>query len=399
MLSDNYLAVNMDGRKAYVRRGAIAPIKEVSTLIFDCDGVLIDARNSYNRSISRTVSYLSQNLLKMPIPEQAISEQVIYSFRKSGGFNNDWDATCAILLYLYTKLPQQALNNIQTLAESQVDGSSLVADAFERTSEIRRSLQPIDAASVDDAGIEKDLLMLAEKADSRGLVSIEESLSKTISTDALKSFSWIMSHPAAVGVSLVTTVFEELFLGPDLFRRKYGLQPRFITEGVGLVADEKPVVSEETLQLLTERFGKLALGIVSGRSQLTAEYTLGTRLKRFNSDLVVFVEDDISTALKNGELEQAKDFGKPSPYGLLKAEKAASKSGLILYVGDSKEDMLMVERANRVSNRFISSGVYGCANSPTDLIDLFMDNDVYLVAESVNDLYRLFKMIGEGEVR
>src|SRR3990172_3352980 len=333
MLSDNYLAVNMDGRKAYVRRGAIAPIKEVSTLIFDCDGVLIDARNSYNRSISRTVSYLSQNLLKMPIPEQAISEQVIYSFRKSGGFNNDWDATCAILLYLYTKLPQQALNNIQTLAESQVDGSSLVADAFERTSEIRRSLQPIDAASVDDAGIEKDLLMLAEKADSRGLVSIEESLSKTISTDALKSFSWIMSHPAAVGVSLVTTVFEELFLGPDLFRRKYGLQPRFITEGVGLVADEKPVVSEETLHLLTERFGKLALGIVSGRSQLTAEYTLGTPFKHFNSGLVVFVEDDISTALKNGELEQAKGFGKPSPYGLLNAEKAASKSGLILYIG------------------------------------------------------------------
>lgn len=399
MLSDNYLAVNVDGRKAYVRRDAMAPMKEVSTLIFDCDGVLIDARNSYNRSISRTVSYLSQNLLKMPIPEQAISEQVIYSFRKSGGFNNDWDATCAILLYLYTKLPQQALDSIQTLAESQADGSSLVADAFERTSEISRSLQLIDAVSVDDSGIEKDLLMLAEKADSRGLVSIEEALSKAISTDALKSFSWLMSHPAAVGVSLVTTVFEEMFLGPDLFRRKYGRQPRFITEGVGLVADEKPVVSEETLQLLTERFGKLALGIVSGRSQLTAEYTLGTRLKRFNSDLVVFVEDDISIALKNGDLEQAKGFGKPSPYGLLKAEKAASKSGLILYIGDSKEDLLMVERANRVSNRFISGGVYGCANSPTDLIDLFMDNDVYLVAESVNDLYRLFKMIGEGEVR
>ena len=399
MLSDNYLAVNVDGRKAYVRRDAIAPIKEVSTLIFDCDGVLIDARNSYNRSIGRTVSYLSQNLLNMPIPEQAISEQVIYSFRKSGGFNNDWDATCAILLYLYTKLPQQALDSIQTLAESQVNGSSLVADVFERISEISRSLQPIDVTSVDDAGIEKDLLMLAEKADSRGLVSIEEVLSKSISTDVLKSFSWLMSHPAAVGVSLVTTVFEELFLGPDLFRRKYGLQPRFITEGVGLVADEKPVVSEETLHLLTERFGKLALGVVSGRSQLTAEYTLGTRLKRFNSDLVVFVEDDISTALKNGELEQAKGFGKPSPYGLLKAEKAASKSGLILYIGDSKEDLLMVERANRVSNRFISGGVYGCANSPTDLIDLFMDNDVYLVAESVNDLYRLFKMIGEGEVR
>ncbi len=399
MLSDNYQAVNVDGRKAYVRRDTIAPIKEVSTLIFDCDGVLIDARNSYNRSISRTVSYLSQNLLNMPVPEQAISEQVIYSFRKSGGFNNDWDATCAILLYLYTKLPQQALDNIQTLAESQVNGSSLVADAFERISDISRSLQPIDAASADAAGIENDLLMLAEKADSRGLVSIEEALSKTISTDALKSFSWLMSHPATVGVSLVTTIFEELFLGPDLFRRKYGLQPRFITEGVGLVADEKPVVSEETLQLLTERFGKLALGIVSGRSQLTAEYTLGTRLKRFNSDLVVFVEDDISVALKNGDLEQAKDFGKPSPYGLLKAEKATSKSGLILYIGDSKEDLLMVERANRVSNRFIPGGVYGCANSPTDLIDLFMNNDVYLVAESVNDLYRLFKMIGEGEVR
>ncbi len=399
MLSDNYLTVNIDGRKAYVRRDALAPMKEVSTLIFDCDGVLIDARNSYNRSISRTVSYLSQNLLKMPVPEWAISEEVIYSFRKSGGFNNDWDATCAILLYLYTKLPQQALDQIQTVAGSQVNGGSLVTDVFERISEISRRLQPVDSAYVDAARIEKDLLVLAEKADSRGLVSIEEALSKSISTDALKSFSWLMSHPAAVGVSLVTTVFEELFLGPDLFRRKYDLQPRFITDGVGLVADEKPVVSEETLQLLTERFGKLALGIVSGRSQLTAEYTLGSRLKCFNSDLVVFVEDDVSAALKNGELEQAKDFGKPSPYGLLKAEKVASKSGLILYIGDSKEDLLMVERANHVSNRFIPGGVYGCADSPKDLIDLFIDNDVYLVAESVNDLYRLFKMIGEGEVK
>ncbi|MCL4435426.1 MAG: hypothetical protein M1503_06105 [Thaumarchaeota archaeon] len=399
MLSDGYLTVNVDRRRAYVRRDAIPSIKEVSTLIFDCDGVLIDARNSYNRSISRTVSYLAQNLLKIPLPEQAISEQVIYSFRKSGGFNNDWDATCAILLYLYTKLPKQALNSIQALARSKDRGNRLTGDAFERISEINRRLKSVDPLSIDVEAVEEDLLMLAEKADSRGLVSVEEALSKALSTDALKSFSWLMSHPAAVGVSLVTTVFEELFLGPDLFRRKYGLQPHFITEGVGLVADERPVVSEETLQLLTERFGKLGLGIVSGRSQLTAEYTLGTRLKCFNSDLVVFVEDDISTALKNGELAQAKDFGKPSPYGLLKAEKATSKSGLILYIGDSKEDLLMVERANQVSNRFITGGVYGCATSAKDLIDLFMDNDVYLVAESVNDLYRLFKMIGEGEVR
>jgi phosphoglycolate phosphatase-like HAD superfamily hydrolase len=207
-----------------------------------------------------------------------------------------------------------------------------------------------------------------------------------------------MSHPAAVGVSLVTTVFEEVFLGPDLFRRKYGLQPRFITDGVGLLADEKPVVSDESLQLLTSKFGESGLGIVSGRSQLTAEYTLGARLKHFNSNLVIFVEDDISTALKNGELEQAKKIGKPNPYGLLKAEKATSKLGQVLYVGDSKEDLLMVERANQVSDRFIAGGVYGCATSSKDLINLFMENDAYLIVESVNDLYSLFKMIGEGEV-
>ncbi len=399
MSSDKYRTVHISGREAYVRLDSIDLIKEVSTLIFDCDGVLIDARNSYNRSISKTVSYLSQNLLRMPVPEQAISEQVIYALRKSGGFNNDWDATCAILLYLYTRLPPETLNSFQTLAESQIIGDGAAANAFERILEINLHLQNIDAASIDNAGIEKDLLVLAEKADSRGLVSIEETLSKAVSTDTLKGFTWLLSHPAAVGVSLVTTVFEELFLGPDLFHRKYGIQPHFVTDGVGLVADEKPIVTEETLHLLTERFGKSSLGIVSGRSQLTAEYTLGIRLKRFNPDLIVFVEDDISAALKKGEVEQARDLGKPNPYGLLKAEKAAPKSGRVLYIGDSKEDLLMVERANQISNRFIAGGVYGCANSPKDLTSLFMDNEVYLIAESVNDLYRLFKMIGEGEVR
>ncbi|MFQ6135506.1 MAG: HAD family hydrolase, partial [Nitrososphaerales archaeon] len=265
----------------------------------------------------------------------------------------------------------------------------------ERVSKAKKLLAEAEGASEASDGIARSLLNLAEKADSRGLISIEEALLKDDFGEALTGFTLLMSYPGRVGVSTIMTVFEEFFLGSDLFYKKYGIRPRFAKDYPGLVTREKPLVEEGTLTLLAEMVGESSLGIVSGRSSLTAEFTLRGILKRFNTELTVFVEDDIAIALKNGDGERVKEIGKPEPYALLRAEKSASRSGRILYVGDSREDVLMVERANSVTDRFIAAGVYGRTHSSRELMKMFIENGAYLITESVNDLPRLLMMVRE----
>ncbi len=394
---DSYTRVDLDGRVAYIRKDRVEPLREVSTVIFDCDGVLIDAHDSYNRSISRTVSYLAKKLLRTQVSEEVISDSVIYGFRKSGGFNNDWDTTYSILLYLFTKLPDDILDRFRELYRLfQKEGAP--REPYERVSKAKKLFAEAESADKLSDSIGQDLLKLAEKADSRGLISIEEVLLNDDLGEAQKGFTMLMSYPGIVGVSTVMTVFEEFFLGSDLFLQKYGFRSRFVKDYQGLVASERSLVNEETLTLLAKVFGGSSLGIVSGRSIVTAEFTLRDILKRFNTGLTVFVEDEIAVAMKKGDAERLKEIGKPNPYALLKAEESAPQSGRILYVGDSREDIIMVERANDVTDRFIAAGVYGCTHNPSELMDMFLENGAYLITESVNDLPRLFEMIRREKI-
>lgn len=392
MMLEEYRRVDLEGGPAYIRLEGAESLREVSTVLFDCDGVLIDARDSYNRSIGRTVSYLAKELLKTSVPEEAVSEKVLYSFRKSGGFNNDWDTTYAVLLYLFTRLPDEVLGRLREVHSLfQREGAS--NEPYKRLLRARKTLGETRNASASSESVETGLLKLAERADSRGLVSIEEALTTDKFGEAWRGFATLASYPGAVGVSTVTTVFEEFFLGPDLFYKRYGVRPLFVANSRGLVSYEKPLVKEDTLTRLAEMLGGFRLGVVSGRSRVTAEFTLGRVFERFSGELNVFIEDDLAAALSRGDYEQVREMGKPSPYGLLKAEKGASKRGKILYVGDSKEDVIMVERANGVKDRFIAAGVYGAAHSPKDLVDMFVEGGVYLIAESVNDIHGLLKIV------
>lgn len=62
----------------------IESLKEKDTLIFDMDGVLIDAGKSYRLAIKQTFEYFS----KKELPLERIQE-----VKNQGGLNNDWDLT------------------------------------------------------------------------------------------------------------------------------------------------------------------------------------------------------------------------------------------------------------------------------------------------------------------
>ena len=65
------------------------------------DGVLIDVSESYRKTIAKTVqTYLETCLGFKKGSAPLITGEHIASFKMAGGFNNDWDLTSGLLLFL-----------------------------------------------------------------------------------------------------------------------------------------------------------------------------------------------------------------------------------------------------------------------------------------------------------
>src|SRR4030042_900846 len=70
-------------------------------LIFDMDGVLIDVSRSYRNTIQRTIQIYIENCLGFERNSgDRVTDEEISLFKSTGGFNNDWDLTSGLLLYL-----------------------------------------------------------------------------------------------------------------------------------------------------------------------------------------------------------------------------------------------------------------------------------------------------------
>src|SRR5512136_2237495 len=73
----------------------------MNILIFDMDGVLIDVSKSYRKTIQRTVRiYLETCLGFERTGRDWVTDEEISLFKSARGFNNDWDLTSGLLLYL-----------------------------------------------------------------------------------------------------------------------------------------------------------------------------------------------------------------------------------------------------------------------------------------------------------
>ena len=72
-------------------------------IIFDCDGVLIDVRNSYDLAIKKTVQYIVKKIINVDI-YNFVSNKLINKFKSSGGFNNEVDLAYSIILSIIASI-------------------------------------------------------------------------------------------------------------------------------------------------------------------------------------------------------------------------------------------------------------------------------------------------------
>ncbi len=294
--------------------------------LFDIDGVLVDIRKSYNAAIKKTVEYMLKSITGRAF-RGLVTDQIILKFRQSGGFNNDTDTTYAITLAMLASSPK-----------SVTEGRKL-------------------------------LTKVAGNADESGYVSVE----KFLAGHDIRKWKKLLNYPAPVKDSMLARVFDELFYGPELFRKQDHLEPKYWAGGRPFIEDDRIDVSAKTMKKLHEMFDS-NLAIVSGRSRLAAEYSLRPVMKYFNLDACVFLEDE------------KREYAKPNPYAIKRAMEVMNAKTAV-YAGDSAEDLLMARRAEKeLGVKIAFVGIYGNSPNPARTVAQFKQEGVEALAKSVNQL-------------
>ena len=387
MFRDGYSEVKVQSGQAWVLSSKIRDLQKIDSIFFDCDGVLVDVRESYDATIIETVRLLAKGLMLPDIPDSVPIKRVILELKRSGGFNNDWNVSYALLLSIYVFL------------EEALDVTPLILSSVDRERILLRNIQSYSNCTSPNLtlpeftwnSVSQLMISLARRADSTGIVSLERILLDEGHEEALRSVKKLLGYP--VETSIVGRVFDEIFYGPDLFRKKFGIDPKFYN-GIGLVEMEIPAVSQEALRRLIAHVGKERVGIVSGRDYISAEKTLGELIKSFDSDNLLFLMVDPDHSGKNVKSPEPL-LNKPDPEILIRAVKRLDRFQCFLYVGDSAEDLIMVQRANKIARGFFFAGIYALANFKDEVCSYFLEKGADIVLPSVNDLPELLEIIGE----
>ena len=379
-----YSKIELPKGDAYVRHDSIKKIAGANSIIFDCDGVLIDASESYNKAISETVAYLLSILFGDKFKASAITDDVIFAFRKSGGFNNDWNTTYAIIMFAMAKTPERLLDVYSKIFEKT--NRQEPNDTYARIELARQKIGKEKLRTVIDGRLTGELVEFAGKLDSKGLQTFESmifagSVAKIAMLKLLKEF---LCYPEGVTKSIVVSVFDEHFYGSKLFKKVHGISAKLGIEK-GTIQNERVLIKKVTLSKLKEKFGD-AIGMATGRGSIGTFFTLRTAADYLNPKALVFLEDIDPRVLEE------KRYGKPEPYALLKASEPFANSTSVIYVGDSAEDLIMARRASKTRD-FVFAAICGKDSLSEKRFDMFSKEKADVIASSVNDLPLLLERV------
>jgi phosphoglycolate phosphatase-like HAD superfamily hydrolase len=180
--------------------------------------------------------------------------------------------------------------------------------------------------------------------------------------------------------NLAKRIFQELYLGEDLFREIYAELPLFY--------HDQGYINREILIPGMSHLKKLAscnrLSIATGRPGVEAHYAL-THFGLSDIFSAVVTEDDIVRGEKQGD----KPLRKPHPYSLeLCMEECGYKRGdSVYYIGDMPDDMKASLRAGITPIGFVNnSGIKPELMSTDEHYKLLTENGATRVFFHFDDL-------------
>ncbi len=261
----------------------------VDAIVLDVDGVLVDVGQSYRRAIVESVAH---------VHGETIDIADVQRFKEAGGFNNDWELTDAVALYILARQ----------------EGVPLSLETY------------TDAIAGMGGGLESARTVISEEL----TPAARERVFAAWDSDELQS------------------VFQQLYLGTDRYRELEGEEPTI--EAEGFINDEEVLITPETLETLQERY---PLGILTGRPAAEATIALDrvglsvpdkyrftmddwdggkpdpdalvTLAERFDAESIAFVgdtRDDIRTAVNAAEVDERTYHGIGVRTGGLSGDRA-----------------------------------------------------------------------------
>jgi phosphoglycolate phosphatase-like HAD superfamily hydrolase len=376
--------VTGEGEVAYLI-SAYERMKEADAIAMDCDGTLVKISGSYDESIYVTTELIFLGLTGRR-PDRVGLSEATFELRRSGGFNNDWDTVYAMVMGLLSGLSDRTLGEI--------------AEGLEAVQERPLTLKGLlsakcDAEDYDEAEVKEGLRDVVSYADESGWRSVDDGLEKLYNgrpkLEHLRRIKAVLCHPGPPGVSAIATVFDELYLGSDLYRATYGLSPG-LSVSRGLIENESLIVRQDTMEYMRRRFPR-GMGISTGRTIVAAEKTIGPLMREYFRDrrAMTFSDDLMEEYERRRSMGKDAWPGKPDPFSLERTMAGLSPFRRLIFVGDSMEDLKMCMRAKGYGDLVFFVGAYEHTIDPKGTAKSFMEAGASAVIPTINELRDLLE--------
>lgn len=201
----------------------------VDAVVLDVDGVLVDVADSYRRVVVETAERLCGG---------TVSKASLQALKDAGGFNNDWELTDAVCLFV------------------------------------------LAGRAGYDADVEAYAEAIAERGG--GLAGAREALSDALGEKAAGSIE------ADWDPERVRSVFQQLYLGSEGYREIEGREPDL--DAPGYMHDEPVLVDGSTIDDLLDRF---EVAVFTGRPAAEAAIALDRAGLDLPDDRVVTMDSDL----------------------------------------------------------------------------------------------------------
>ena len=303
-------------------------LTKCDAIIFDCDGVLIDITKSYDLTINKTTQYVLEHFANIT-DGITIDSKIIDGFKSTGGFNDEVDVTYAAII-------------------SVVAANKLERDQHDFIFEVIKN------------------------SNVSGIISVEKFL-ENVDIEEIKEK---LSYPGTHHNNPLYRIFDQIFYGPELYKKLFD-QPSQFSES-GLIENDIVIFNSLLANKFKKKFSS-NISIVTGRGKESVKYSLKDLLNEFNLKNSVFLEDE------------SRDLAKPNPESLLRSINGMNCNNAI-YVGDSMEDFIMAKKVTEQGHNTIFCGIIGTSKNPQKKLELFEQNDVKLVLDSIELLPKVLNL-------
>lgn len=281
-------------------------------IVFDMDGVIMDVSASYRDVVRHTAGLFFQPARgadKLPDPLFDLAD--LAAVKQSGGLNNDWDLTYLVIKLLFSAAHEKTIHEIR--------------DPWQRYHE---NIRRCDAAP----------LAAFLRSTDKPVAALLKQHGK-FENEFIKSL-----HEGDVGSgNIIKQIFQEIYLGGDLFRSTYNLEPAVYRED-GFILRERVLIDR---RILAELSKNNVLAVATGRPKAEADYPLKHHQLNQYFSRVITLDDCLREENRIlAEEHRIVSLSKPNPFMLDAIAKAHGETfANCYYVGDMPDDMLAAARS------------------------------------------------------